>query len=310
MVEESRDLIPAAPPRTVTDARTSKDGLSDLSADPGVIRARLAAIVESSDDAIVSKTLDGIITSWNKGAEHLFGYPAEEAIGQSILLIVPNDRHDEEAEIIRRLRIGEKIDHFETCRRRRDGHLVDISLTVSPIRDSTGKIVGASKIARNIGERKQFQREQERILEAERHAREEAQRLNRVKDEFLATLSHELRTPLNAVMGWAQLIAAGHMSAEDMVEAGRVIERNARTQKQLIDDLLDMSRIISGKLRVELQRVEPVAIIETAIETVQPTADAKDICIEKMLDWYTGPILADPARLQQIIWNLLTNAIK
>src|SRR5438270_11068781 len=101
MVEESRDLIPAAPPRAVTDVRTSKDGLSDLSADPVVVRARLAAIVESSDDAIVSKTLDGIITSWNKGAEHLFGYPAEEAIGQSILLIVPSDRHGDEAETIR-----------------------------------------------------------------------------------------------------------------------------------------------------------------------------------------------------------------
>jgi PAS domain S-box-containing protein len=275
-----------------------------------IAQARLVAIVESSDDAIISKTLGGIITSWNRSAERLFGYTAEEAIGQSILLIVPSDRRGEEATIISRLRKGERIDHFETQRQTKDGHLIEISLTVSPIRNAAGIIVGASKVARDISEKKRTDERRERFLEAERHAREEAQRLNRMKDEFLATLSHELRTPLNAVMGWAQMLAAGRMNLDEMKEAGQIIERNARMQKQLIDDLLDMSRIISGKLRLEMRRVEPATVIESVLETIGPSADAKSIHIEKSLDPVAGPISGDPARLQQVLWNLFSNAIK
>ena len=275
-----------------------------------IVQARLGAIIESSDDAIISKTLDGIITSWNGSAERLFGYTADEAIGRSILLIVPSDRHDEEVQIISRLRRGERIDHFDTQRRTKDGRLIDISVTVSPMRDASGKVIGASKIAHDISDRKRLEQEQERLLEAERHAREQAQRVNRMKDEFLAILSHELRTPLNAVMGWARLLTAGHMSPGDMKDAGLVIERNARLQKQLIDDLLDMSRIISGKLRLEIQRVDPLPAVNEAIETVQSSADAKQIRIEKHLDPVAGLISGDPARLQQIVWNLLSNAVK
>lgn len=275
-----------------------------------IAQARLAAIVASSDDAIVSKTLEGIITSWNQSAERLFGYTAAEAVGQSILLIVPPDRHDEEVTILSRLRQGLRIDHFETKRRTKDGRLLDISLTVSPVRDTDGKIIGASKIARDITEKKRMDQEREMLLERERQAREEAQRVNRMKDEFLATLSHELRTPLNAVLGWAQLLGTGKMESSEMIEAGQIIERNARTQKQLIDDLLDMSRILSGKMRLDVQRVEPITFIESAIETVRPMAEGKGIRIEKVLDPLCGPISGDPARLQQVVWNLLTNAVK
>jgi PAS domain S-box-containing protein len=258
-----------------------------------IVEARLSAIVESSDDAIVSKTLDGIITSWNAGAQALFGYSAEDAVGQSILLIVPPERHDEEAEILRKLRIGEKINHFETVRLAKDGRRVEISLSVSPIRDSTGTIVGASKIARDITDKKRIEREREYLLKAERVAREESQRNNRLKDEFLATLSHELRTPLNAILGWAQLMDLGSMSAEEMREAGRIIERNARTQKQLIDDLLDMSRIISGKLRLDLQQVDPATFVEAAIETIRPSAAVKEIHLDNVFDPLAGPVLGD-----------------
>ena len=275
-----------------------------------IAHARLGAIVESSDDAIISKTLDGIITSWNRSAERLFGYTADEAIGRSILLIIPPERYSEETHILSRLCKGERIDHFETQRLTKDGRLLDISVTVSPVLDSTGKIIGASKIAREISEQKRLEYDRDRLLEAERHAREEAQRVNRVKDEFLATLSHELRTPLNAIMGWSQLMAGGKLASSEMREAGEIIERNARTQKQLIEDLLDMSRIISGKLRLEVQRIEPLGIIEAAIETVRPSADAKGIEISETLDPAAGPISGDPARLQQIIWNLLSNAVK
>jgi PAS domain S-box-containing protein len=273
-------------------------------------QARLAAIVESSDDAIISKTLEGIITSWNRTAQRIFGYTTAEAVGQSILLIVPPDRHEEEASILARLRRGERIEHFETRRRTKDGRMLDISLTVSPVRDASGKIIGASKIARDITEKKRLEREREMLLKDERYAREEAQRMNRMKDEFLATLSHELRTPLNAIMGWSQLLSVGGMSANDIKEGVSVIERNARSQKQLIDDLLDMSRIISGKLRLDVQRVDPITFIEAAIQTVLPSADAKQIHVDVMLDPRAGPVSGDPARLQQVVWNLLSNAVK
>ena len=275
-----------------------------------VSEARLGAIVDSSDDAIVSKTLEGIITSWNAGAQTLFGYSSDEAVGQSILMIVPPERHDEEAHILSRLRKGERINHFETVRLTKDGRRVEISLSVSPVRDPMGTIVGASKIARDITEKKRLDRDREALLEAERNARHEAQRINSLKDEFLTTLSHELRTPLSAILGWAQMMGLGTMTLDDMKEAGRVIERNSRIQKQLIDDLLDMSRIISGKLRLDLQQLDPVAFIDAAIETIRPSAAVKDIRIEKILDPVAGTISGDPARLQQVVWNLLSNAVK
>ena len=171
-------------------------------------------------------------------------------------------------------------------------------------------MVSASKIARDITDKKRIERELEHLLDAERNARAEAQRVNQLKDEFLATLSHELRTPLNAIMGWAQLMGLGSMNEDEMKEAGRAIERNAQTQKQLIEDLLDMSRIISGKLLLDVQQLEPVSVVETAIETIRPSAAVKEIRIEKILDPLAGPISGDPARLQQVVWNLLSNAVK
>src|SRR5215210_1105336 len=149
------------------------------------VQARLAAIVESSDDAIVSKTLDGIVTSWNHGAERIFGWPAEEIIGRPITVIVPSDRADEEPQILARLRAGDRIDHYETIRVRKDGRLINVSVTISPIRDHTGKIVGASKIARDISEQKQFQAELQKAKDA-------AEAANQAKDHFLSVLSHEL----------------------------------------------------------------------------------------------------------------------
>ena len=151
--------------------------------------------------------------------------------------------------------------------------------------------------------------ERRQLLENERSARAEAERANAMKDEFLATLSHELRTPLNSILGWSQVIKLGG-SAADLQRGLEIIERNTRLQSQLIEDLLDMSRITSGNLRLEIQPVAPIPIIEAAIETVRPAAEAKHIRIEKLLDPKAGPIYGDPSRLQQVIWNLLSNAIK
>jgi signal transduction histidine kinase/ActR/RegA family two-component response regulator len=152
-------------------------------------------------------------------------------------------------------------------------------------------------------------REREQLLRSELAARAEAERVSRVKDEFLATLSHELRTPLNAILGWSQLLRTSEHQ-NDLEEGLSTIERNARVQTQIIEDLLDMSRIISGRIRLDVQRVELIGVIEAALDTVYPAADAKEIRIEKILDQRIGPISGDPSRLQQVFWNLLSNAIK
>jgi len=274
------------------------------------IARRLAAIVQSSDDAIVGKTLDGVITSWNPGATRIFGYTEAEAVGQSILFIVPPDRHGEEAEVLRRLRAGELIDHYETVRVGKDGRRIDVSLTSSPIRDASGRIVGASKIARDITERKRIEAERTALLAREQAARAEADAANRAKDEFLAVVSHELRTPLNAVYGWARMLQAGQISGEEARRALATIVRNANAQVQLIDDLLDVSRIITGKMRLAVRPVDLRVVVEAALDTVRPAAEAKSIRLQSVLDPRAAPITGDPNRLQQVVWNLLINAVK
>jgi PAS domain S-box-containing protein len=576
----------------------------------------LSAIIESAEDAIISKTLDGIITSWNRGAERIFGYKAREVIGKSITILIPKDHQNEEPAILARLRAGEQIEHYETVRSRKDGTLVDISLTVSPIRGEDGRIIGASKIARDITERKRIEaalraREEEltdfienstvglhwvgpdgtiiwanqaelellgyareeyighhiaefhadreviedilgrltrdetlhgyearlrskdgtirhvlissnvrrrdgqfdhtrcftrditerrqaeealreqaeiietvnrvgqavageldlhklvqavtdaateitgahfgsffynvldergesymlytlsgvpaehfagfpmpratdlfgptfrgegtiliddvkkdprygknspyygmpeghlpvvsylavpvtsrtgdvygglffgdpevgvfteraariveglaaqaaiamdnaRLYEAAQRARTEAERAaeekerlyrearesSRLKDEFLATVSHELRTPLTAILGWAHILRSGQIDGDSITNALETIERNARAQSQLIDDLLDVSRIITGKLRLDVRPVDPNSFIESAVEAVRPAAEAKNVRVQKIMDTGIATVSGDPVRLQQVVWNLLSNAIK
>jgi signal transduction histidine kinase/CheY-like chemotaxis protein len=169
---------------------------------------------------------------------------------------------------------------------------------------------GIQVIWRDISERKRAEAEKSQLLASERAARSAAEHASRMKDEFLATLSHELRTPLNAIVGWAHLLLQGKVPEDDLQQGLSTIERNARVQTRLIEDLLDMSRIISGKLRLDIQRVLPVTIIEAALDSVRPAADAKGISLEKILDPLAGPVAGDPGRLQQVVWNLLSNAIK
>jgi PAS domain S-box-containing protein len=633
-------------------------------------RAYLAAIIASADDAIISKTLESVITSWNQAAEQMFGYTAAEAIGQQIYLIIPPERHAEETQILERLKRGKRVDHFETVRRRKDGTLIDVSLTISPIKNSEGQIIGASKIARDISERKRAEQEREELLARERRARQrfaflaqatellsstldyettlknlaqlvvpqfadwcgvdilaedgsiqrvtvahqdpdkiafaeevarryppdpesprgvpqvlrtgqpelypeipdellvksasdaehlellravglksgmivplvargrtlgaltfvngesdrryaqedldfaqdlarraalavdnarlyqetqhalrereevlqlhrsveerlsvlveasntllgrmrleevqqavieiagrliaadayavwrkdlrtdiwrvataiglsaefqdavpsdrdsaaarlegplaiesvqdvpwlahrqaayqlegiesllalplrlhgevassitfyyrnphhfsemeirvatalanlaaaalgtaelyqdqsrlrsEAEEANRLKDEFLATVSHELRTPLNSMFGWIRMLRAGRVNEADKARALEIIDRNAQAQAQIIEDILDMSRIITGKLRLDLQPVELPLVIEAAVDSIRPAAEAREIKLQVLLDTKAGPVLGDPNRLQQIIWNLLSNSVK
>jgi len=431
---------------------------------------RLAALVASSDDAIIGMGLDGTITAWNEAAERMYGYPAHEAIGQSIRLLVPEDRQREESEVLARIKQGERVEHFETTRCRKDGICFPVSLSMSPIRDESGTVIGASKIARDITERKRsieraafladvgallagsleyattlktvatmavpaiadwcavdmlsedrkLERlavahvdpakvemarllrtryedanspysaaqvvrtgtpamlqeitddmivasahgDQERIAFvrslglrsyiivpltargrtlgaltlataesgrtytdddfrlaqdlAERaalaadnaRAYDEARAANRLKDEFLATLSHELRTPLNAILGYARLLHSGMVTPEKRAHAIQAVERNATSLTQIVEDILDVSRIISGKIRLNIQSVDLPQVVSNAVETVLPAADAKQIRVQTILDPGAAPVSGDPDRLQQIVWNLVSNAVK
>jgi PAS domain S-box-containing protein len=558
--------------------RDTPDRSGEFGAAP-LAQAYLAAIVASSDDAIVAKDLDGVIQSCNAAAERLFGYASSELIGQSVRILIPSDRQSEEDDILARIRRGERVDHFETVRLAKDGQPIEISLTVSPIRDASGTIVGVSKVARDITERKRAaaalaaqqewfrvtlssigdgiiasdpqghvtymngvaealtgwttetakgvpladvfhivnettrervenpaglvirsgqivglanhtvlisrdgterpitdsaapilddtgrilgvvlvfrdfteqrraeeaiaeQREwfettlqsigdaviatdvrgriafmnpvaehltgwrldqardrtcndvfnvvneetlrvvenpvtrvlqegvvvglanhtlliaadgtqrpiddsgapirnrdgrivgvvlvfrdvsdrrrmerereaaaneRERLLVAERSARSEAERANRLKDDFVAMVSHELRTPLNAILGWTDLIQKKRHDDALVARGLEIVARNTRLQTQLISDLLDISRIVSGKLQLVVESVDLASVVQAAVETVQTAADAKGIAIECQLEPAIGPTAGDPARLQQVVWNLLSNALK
>lgn len=430
---------------------------------------RLASIVASSDDAIVSKDLNGIVRSWNQAAERVFGYSAEEMIGQSIRRIIPADRQTEEDRVLESIRAGRRVDHFETVRMRRDGTLVPISLTVSPILDGSGRVIGASKIARDISDRKRAEEQAARVAERDAflsqvtlaltrslnhehtlktlaalltpfladfcavdivdeqgtlsrvaavhagasdshvadlasipevwtgsplhvlkaeepsfigdatapgdrdaisadvvrsfgftsymcvpliaHARavgtltlantvsqrsftredlllaedvgaraalavenalahQQLQNVNRLKDEFLATLSHELRTPLNAVLGYSRMLQSGAIKGERISQALEVIDRNASALAQIVEDVLDVSSIVLGKARMKIAPTDVVSVVEDAVATVTPAVDAKGLTLRQELSRDVPMISADPNRLQQVVWNMLNNAVK
>jgi PAS domain S-box-containing protein len=259
-------------------------------------RALLVAIVEASDDAIVSKTLDGVITSWNAGAERVFGYSRAEAVGRSIDIIIPPDRLAEEREILRRLRRGERMDHYETVRRTKDGRLLDISLTLSPVKDRTGKVIGASKIARDITARK--------CAEAER---EES---NRRKEEFIAILAHELRNPLapvRAAARYLKLVEQANPQARRQVDT---IERQVAQMSRLIDDLLDVSRISRGVLELRRERVTCSEIVEAAVDACRDEIRIRGHRLEVNLPVAPVEFQADRERLVQVLCNLIGNAAK
>jgi PAS domain S-box-containing protein len=285
--------------------------MSGRRSDPShLAKQHLAAIVQSADDAIISKTLESIVTTWNPAAERMFGYTAQEMIGQSIMRIIPPDLASEEVEIVERIRRGERVEHFETRRLRRDGTSFHVSLTLSPILDDDGQIIGASKIARDISEKKMWEQRTTDALEETRRARQQAKLASRMKDEFLATVSHELRTPLTSVVGWVRMLRSGNLPPERAAQALEVIDRNVRSQAQLIEDLLDISRITMGKLRLDVRPVQPAGVISAAVESLIVAAEARRVRIQTVLDSHAGPISGDFERLQQVVWNLLANAIK
>ena len=317
----------------VTASKTGR--AAEKNATPGVEtlrerdlrQARLAAIVESSDDAIISKTLEGVITSWNRGAEALFGYSAAEAVGRSVTFIIPEDRLAEETDVLVRLRRGEKIDHFETVRQAKDGRLLDVSITVSHIRDGSGALVGASKVVRDITERKRNEIERQGWLEREQRARKQAEeererlrqmeadlaRINRVTTmgELTASLAHEIHQPIaaavtsaNACLRWLAHdppdVESARQSATRAVRegtrAGEIIGRVRSIYKKSAPpvweplDVNDVAREMLALLREECGR-----------HSVSARADlAPDL----------PAVRADRVELQQVFMNLMVNAIE
>lgn len=255
----------------------------------------LSSIVESSNDVIVSKTLDGTITSWNTSAERTFGYTADEAIGQSIRMIVPDDRQAEEDEVLRRLAKGERVEHFETERRRKDGTIVTMSLTISPIIDAQGRVIGASKVGRDITGQKQLEEELRRSLSA--------------RDDFLGLVSHELRTPLTTLKGTANVLRRRQQSIndDDRAQALEDIELGADRLLRIVENMLTLARV-EGAAPDELEPVLLSRVLGRFIAEQQLQFIGHPISFRDEVG--SVPVLGSEAYIRLIVGNLLSNARK
>ena len=263
---------------------------------------RLAAIVESSHDAIISKDLHGVIKSWNRGAERIFGYTSEEVIGKSITILIPKNVHNEEPAIIERIRRGERVDHYETVRQRKDGSLVDVSLTVSPVRDRSGRVIGASKVARDISERLNG----EAALRREHEALAE---LDSRKNEFLAMMGHELRNPLAAMQNAAELLVHG-LDPEASQWAAGVIYRQTRQLGRLVNDLVDVARIMRGHFELHRSKVEISKLVSAVVETTRPVINERKHSLCVSISPEPAWVWVDPSRIEQLLVNVISNAVK
>jgi two-component system sensor histidine kinase/response regulator len=301
-LEEAELQALSAIARMVSDALALRaDALAG--AESAVARGHLAAIVDSSDDAILSKTLDGTILSWNAGAAHLYGYTSEEIVGRNVSDLVPEDRPDEVAGILERLRAGERIEHFETVRVRKDGSRMDVSLSISPIRDSEGRITAASTIARDIGEQKRLAAELE-------IARDQALEASRLKSDFLATMSHEIRTPLNGVIGMTGVLLDTELDA-DQRRYAEMVRISGEALLAVINDILDFSKIEANRLDLEAMDFDLASAVEDVADMVADRAQAKRLEVGVLIDHdVPAAVCGDPGRVRQVLLNLVSNAIK
>lgn len=306
------------------------------------LRLQNRAMTETLNGIVITdpNQPDNPIIYCNPAFERMSGYSSEEVLGHNCRFLQGPDT-DQAV----RAEIREAVAAGQSCRvviknYRKDGTLFWNELVISPVRDDSGQLTHFIGVKTDISDRKQVEVEREQLLKAERSARAKAETVNRIKDEFLATLSHELRTPLNAVLGWVQLLRTRQLSPEVVARALETIERNAKSQAQLIEDLLDISRIIRGKFKLALHPCDLTAVVASALEAVRPTAEAKTIALglwtgelglepdqtetiaskqlDENLQSVASPpkeyakvfVLGDPDRLQQVVWNLLSNAIK
>lgn len=288
----------------VEERKRSESALRDSS-------ARLQLAMEHSRLGDWSWDSQTDICTYSQRAAEMMGLPAEsrETANDLLSRVHAEDRIGAHEAVRKAIAEGSDYDH-EYRIRHDDGKEVWISAKGRAQYDEHGKVTGIVGTLADVTERKNLERERESLLANESAARTAAERANRMKDEFLATLSHELRTPLNAILGWSNILRADHADEDELNTGLEVIERNTHVQARLIEDLLDMSRIISGKVRLDVQPADLSRVIEAALEAVKPSADSRKIRLVSVLDPLAGPVRGDPARLQQIVWNLLTNAIK
>jgi PAS domain S-box-containing protein len=281
----------------------------------GLLRERdaefRALVLGVRDYAIFTVDTQGCISSWHVGAQLMKGYTADEAIGMPFARLFTADdraagRPQHEMEVA--ARTGEY--KGEGTRLRKDGETFEAAVVLTALRGPQDELLGFLKLTQDITQRKRADAQREEMLSNAQAARADAERASHSKGEFLATISHELRTPLGAILGWAHLLEQGISDPEGVKHGLAAITRNARVQVQLIEDLLDMNRIESGQLRLEMQPVDLAGVVAGAVEAVLPAATAKHITMGTVLDPRAGPVTADPARLQQIVWNLLSNAVK
>lgn len=256
----------------------------------------LAALVEGSEDAIISNSLDGLINFWNPAAERIFGYAAAAAVGKPIAMIVPPELSAQEDQILAQVRRGERVDHLETQRLTKNGGSIAVSLTVSPVRDEQGQIIGASHIARDITEHKRLEHE---LFEINRH-----------KDEFVAMLGHELRNPLAPIANGTLLLRRYIVQAPDIGRICDMFDRQIDTMRRLLDDLLDVSRLNHGTIRFRRQPLDLQPVIQSAVETCRPIIERQQHRLTVEMPPEPLRVLGDATRLTQAISNLLNNAAK
>jgi len=273
------------------------------------INQTLEALIQACPLSItVFSADDGTVKMWNPAAERIFGWSESEAVGQFVPSIPP-DKREEFMANLEGIREGNPIAGMETQRQRKDGTSIDLAVWATPVRDSNGNINCMSIVA-DISDRKQVEAQRAQLLDREQAARAQAEAINRLKDEFLATLSHELRTPINVILGWAQRLRTRPYTEEDLACGLEAIERQSRVQMQLVEDLLDVSRIIQDKLDLKHGWFYMVRTIEEAENSVRFAAEAKSVTVSSEFDPAVGLMWGDAKRLQQVVWNLLTNAVK
>lgn len=287
------------------------------------VQLQLAAIVNSTFDAIIGQSLDGTITSWNVGAIDIFGYQPSEVVGKKASLLCPPDRLAELSDAMERIKHGDHIESIETRRLRKDGSQVDVFITYSPILDPSGKIIGISKIARDITERKRAEAALQELNETlERKVEQrtaeltaallKAESADRLKSAFLATMSHELRTPLNSIIGFTGIVLqglAGPLNPEQGKQLG-MVRNSANHLLELINDVLDLSKIEADQLEVQSEPFDLRASIEKVAGLIEPMADAKQVDFSRDIAPGVGQMVGDRRRVEQILLNVLNNAIK
>ena len=303
----SGEIIP-----TTLNASALRDGAGDVIGVIGILRdmreldkARRYAesLIKNAPDPVFVTDLQGKILQTNDAVSELLGFREDEVIEQSLLRFISVPEALEFVAALREIVERGVTRNVRLNPRSASGEVIPTMLNASALRDTQGRVTGAIGILRDM-------RAYERVVRALEESRRELQAADQAKDRFLAMVSHELRTPLTAMLGWARMLRGGILDQATAARALEVIERNTTLQAQLIDDLLDLSRIVTGKLQLELRPIDPVGVVQAAIEAVQAVADAKQIALKVVLDPSTGPVVGDPRRLQQVVWNLLSNAIK